>query len=85
MKIMAIYNLPFKSNESINETPKDLALSSVNYLTQLYTFATLRDYYYHRTKGIFVPGGYKFIKSEVVAIRREITTRQMNEILNKII
>ena len=49
---MAIDNLSFKSNESLNETPEDLVLSSVNYLTQLYIFATLRDteeiYYYHK-------------------------------------
>jgi hypothetical protein len=66
---MAIDNLSFKPNESLDETPEDIVLSSVDYLTQLYTFATLRDtdeiYYYHKTKGIFVPGGDKYIKSEV--------------------
>lgn len=85
---MAIDNLSFKPNESLDETPEDIVLSSVDYLTQLYTFATLRDteeiYYYHKTKGIFVTGGDKFIKSEVEAIHREIRTRQMNEIINKI-
>ena len=84
---MALDNLS-KSNESLDETPEDIVLRSVDYLTQFYTFATLKDteeiYYYHKTKGILVTGGDKFIKSEVVAIRREITTRQMNEILNKI-
>ena len=84
---MALDNLS-KSNESLDETPEDIVLRFVDYLTQFYTFATLKDteeiYYYHKTKGILVTGGDKFIKSEVVAIRREITTRQMNEILNKI-
>ena len=48
---MAINNLSFKSYESLDESPEDVVLSSVNYLTQLYTFPTLRDteeiYYYH--------------------------------------
>jgi putative DNA primase/helicase len=63
-------------------------LSKVDYITQAYTFATLRDseeiYYYDNSKGIFVNHGDKLIKSEIGSMHREITTSKMNEIINHV-
>lgn len=78
----------YNSNKNLNDDIKNIVLISVDYLTQMYSFATLRDteeiYYYDIYKGIFVPNGEQFIKGEVVATYRDISTKDMNEIINHI-
>ena len=85
---MTSNDFSFKHYGSDNKIQKDRVLTSVDYLTQLYTFVTLRDteeiYYYNSYKGILVPNGDKFIKGEVVATYRDITTSEMKEIINHI-
>jgi putative DNA primase/helicase len=71
-----------------NDSEENIVLSSINYLTQFCIFVTLKDteeiYRFDKNKGIFVAGGDQFIKSEIVATYRNITTKEMNEIINHI-
>ncbi|HET9806206.1 MAG TPA: phage/plasmid primase, P4 family [Nitrososphaeraceae archaeon] len=66
----------------------DKIIESINYLTNQYNFATLKDtdeiYYYDSNRGIYVKGREVFIKSELAAMQTYMPIHQVNEIINTI-
>jgi putative DNA primase/helicase len=80
------------TNNSINNNnkkSKQAVLFITDKLLANYTFKTLRDteevYYYDSARGIYIPGGESLIKSEVEKEMPDISTNQVNEIINHII
>jgi putative DNA primase/helicase len=77
------------NNNNNNKKSKQAVLFITDKLLANYTFKTLKDteeiYYYNPARGIYTPGGESLIKSEVEKEMPEISTNQVNEILNHII
>jgi P4 family phage/plasmid primase-like protien len=76
-------------NNNSSRIGKQAILFITDKLLANYTFKTLKDteeiYYYNPARGIYTPGGESLIKSEVEEEMPEVSTNQVNEILNHII
>jgi putative DNA primase/helicase len=78
----------FYKTDKVNKTEQTVIIESVNYLTEKYTFATMKDtddiYYYDSNRGIYIKEGEVFIKSELIAMHGYISTHTVTEIINTI-
>jgi phage/plasmid-associated DNA primase len=78
-----------KNDDDNKNKSKQVILDITDELLSRYTFKTLKDteeiYYYDRGRGIYVTGGESLIKSEAENIAPDISTNQVNEIINHII
>jgi D5 N terminal like len=76
-------------NDDGKNKSKQVILDITDELLSRYTFKTLKDteeiYYYDIGRGIYVTGGESLIKSEAENIAPDISTNQVNEIINHII
>ena len=71
-----------------NKKEYEEIITSINFLIDQYTFATMKDNdeicYYDSDKGIYVKGGEVFIKSELAAMHTYIPSHHIKEIINTI-
>jgi Bifunctional DNA primase/polymerase, N-terminal len=78
------------NNDDVSKNKsKQVILDITDELLSRYIFKTLKDteeiYYYDIRRGIYVTGGESLIKSESEKITPDISTNQVNEIINHII
>jgi len=78
----------FNKENEIKETEQNIIIESVNYLTERFTFTTMKDteeiYYYDSNRGIHIKGGIIFIKSELSTMHVYIASHTVHEIINTI-